>query len=101
MVTYLPAEQRALVEVARSRGLCSTAPDPAYLSPGLCTALSFLLAVPTLGFSLVFVPILWVAQYERTDHRLRQLRRQLEGSTPAALLRRSDHRRALPAPPAW
>ena len=78
MLTYLPPEQHALVEAARRLGLSGKAPDPAYLSPWLCTTLSFLLMVPTLGFSLVFVPILWVAQHEHTDHRLLRLRQQLE-----------------------
>lgn len=78
MQRHLAPDQLALVEEARRRGLSGCDPAPGYLSPGLCTALSLLLAVPTLGYSLVFVPILWVAQYERTDHRLRQLRRQLD-----------------------
>lgn len=78
MQRHLSPEQLALIEEARRRGLSGCDPAPGYLSPGLCTALSLLLAVPTLGYSLVFVPILWVAQYERTDHRLRQLQRQLE-----------------------
>jgi hypothetical protein len=78
MVTYLPAEQRALVKQARDLGLSGVGEDPAYLSPELCTALAFLLALPTLGFSLVFVPIFWVVQHEHTDHVLAKLRQQLE-----------------------
>jgi hypothetical protein len=85
MQRHLSPEQLALVDEARRRGLSGSDPAPGYLAPGLCTAVSLLLAVPTLGYSLVFVPILWVAQYERTDHRLRLLRRQLEqGGSPGA-----------------
>ena len=74
-------DHHSLVAEARRRGLLSSQRDPAYLSPGLCTALSFLLALPTLGFSLVFVPIAWVVQYELTDHKLTRLRQQLDQAT--------------------
>jgi hypothetical protein len=78
MVRYLPPEDQVIVEQARGIGLLAGADAPAYLSPDLCTALSLLLAVPTLGYSLLFVPIAWVAQHERTNHRLARLRGQLE-----------------------
>ena len=78
MVRYLPPEAEALVHQARSRGLLDHTEAPGYLSPDLCTALSLLLAVPTFGYSLLFVPIAWVAQHERTNHRLARLRGQLE-----------------------
>jgi len=75
---FLPAEEQVIVDRALELGLNGAVPAPAYLSPNLCTALSFLLAVPSLGFSLVLVPILWVAQYDRTKHRIMGLRKQLE-----------------------
>ena len=75
---FLPPEEQAIVCRAEALGLEGAIPRPAYLSPELCTGLSLLLAVPTLGYSLLFVPILWVAQYERTAHRILCLRRKLE-----------------------
>jgi hypothetical protein len=51
---FLPSEDQVVVDRALALGLNGAVPAPAYLSPQLCTALSFLLAVPTLGFSLVF-----------------------------------------------
>jgi hypothetical protein len=75
---FLPAEDQVIVDRALALGLNDAVPAPAYLSPNLCTALSFLLAVPSLGFSLVLVPILWIAQYDRTKHRITGLREQLE-----------------------
>jgi hypothetical protein len=75
---FLPAEEQVIVDRALELGLNGAVPAPAYLSPNLCTVLSFLLAVPSLGFSLVLVPILWVAQYDRTKHRIMDLRKQLE-----------------------
>jgi hypothetical protein len=75
---FLPAEDQVIVDRALALGLNDAVPAPAYLSPHLCTALSFLLAVPSLGFSLVLVPILWVAQYDRTKHRIMGLQKQLE-----------------------
>jgi hypothetical protein len=78
MVRYLPPEADAIVQQARSRGMLASGDVPGYLSPDLCTALALLLALPTLGYSLLFVPIAWVAQHERTNDRLQRLRRQLE-----------------------
>ena len=75
---YLPTEDQAILDQALELGLQDSDSPPAYLSPHLCTALSFLLAVPTLGFSLVLVPILWVAQYDQTKHRILRLQKQLE-----------------------
>ena len=75
---FLPSQEQAIVDQAVALGLKDASPPPAYLSPHLCTALSFLLAVPSFGFSLVFVPILWVAQYERTNYRILCLRNALE-----------------------
>jgi hypothetical protein len=75
---FLPAEEQAMVIEAQARGIPESFPTPAYLSPNLCTVLSLVLALPTLGYSLLMVPILWVAQHDHTDRRLRRLRLQLE-----------------------
>lgn len=75
---FLPPDDKIIVDHAVALGLEGACPAPAYLSPDLCTALSFLLAVPSLGFSLVLVPILWVAQHDHTKHRIMSLRKQLE-----------------------
>jgi hypothetical protein len=75
---FLPPEQQAIVCRAEALGLEGAIPRPGYLSPELCTGLSLLLAVPTLGYSLLLVPILWVAQYERTAHRILCLQQKLE-----------------------
>jgi hypothetical protein len=92
---FLPPEEQAVVDRARALGLGGTGPDPAYLCPNLCTALSLLLAVPSLGFSLLLVPILWVAQHEHTGERIRRLRRELagcigEGNSGLAMSETSD-----------
>jgi len=83
---FLPAEDQVVVERALALGLNDAVPAPAYLSPNLCTVLSFLLAVPSLGFSLVLVPIFWVAQYDRTKHRIMGLRKQLEKDSYCVVL---------------
>lgn len=83
---FLPLEDQVIVDRALALGLNDAVPPPAYLSPNLCTVLSFLLAVPTLGFSLVLVPILWVAQYDRTKHRIICLQKQLEKDSCGVLL---------------
>lgn len=75
---YLPPEDCAIVERAQRHELPGSQPPPAYLAPDLCTVLSLLLAVPTLGYSLLLMPLVWVAQHERTNRRLEQLRLQLE-----------------------
>jgi hypothetical protein len=82
---FLPCEDQAIVDQALELGLQEAVPPPAYLSPHLCTALSFLLAVPSLGFSLVLVPILWVAQYERTKHRILCLQKELNAQQTFSL----------------
>lgn len=74
------AEDAALVAQARRRNLLN-GPEPGYLSPDLCTALSLLLAVPTLGFSFLLVPILWVAQSEHTAARLQTLKHRLAAAS--------------------
>jgi hypothetical protein len=69
-----------MIEIARRRGFLDGKGAPNYLPPRQCTLLTFLLALPTLGFSLVLVPILWVVQYEHTSGRLRLLKEQLEAT---------------------
>ena len=88
---YLQPEDQAILDQALELGLHDGVALPAYLSPHLCTALSFLLAVPSLGFSLVLVPILWVAHYDRTKHRILCLQKQLETQQKPA-----DELRVLP-----
>jgi|APCry1669189034_1035192.scaffolds.fasta_scaffold106713_1 hypothetical protein len=75
---FLPPEEQAIVDRAVALGLEGASPPPAYLSPQLCTGLSLVLAIPTLGYSLLLFPILWVAQSERTTQRILSLRRKLE-----------------------
>ena len=75
---FLPPEEQAIVCRAQALGLAEAFPTPAYLSPEWCTTFSLLLAVPTLGYSLLLVPILWVVQHDRTASRISTLRRQLE-----------------------
>ena len=83
---FLPFEDQVIVDRALALGLNDAVPPPAYLSPHLCTALSLLLAVPSFGFSLLLVPILWVAQYDRTKHRIICLQKQLEQDSYRVLL---------------
>jgi hypothetical protein len=83
---FLPFEDQVIVDRALALGLNDAVPPPAYLSPHLCTVLSFLLAVPTLGFSIVLVPILWVAQYDRTKHRIICLQKQLKKDSYRVLI---------------
>ncbi|MFM7733762.1 MAG: hypothetical protein ACKO6F_09985 [Cyanobium sp.] len=75
---FLPPEASLVVEHAQRCGLPGSQPAPGYLSPDLCTAVSLLLAVPSLGYSLLLVPLVWVAQYEHTDRRIERLRCQLK-----------------------
>lgn len=75
---FLPPEEHDIVVQARALGLEGASPGPAYLSPRWCTALSLCLIVPTLGYSLIVVPLLWVIQHDRTAARLARLRLELE-----------------------
>jgi hypothetical protein len=78
VLRFLPPESRAIVERAQRQGLPGSQPPPAYLAPDLCTVLSLLLAVPSFGYSLLFMPLVWVAQHERTNRRLERLRLHLD-----------------------
>jgi hypothetical protein len=75
---FLPPDEQEIVSRARILGLDGAIPSPSYLSPQWCTALSLWLAVPTLGYSLIFVPLLWVIQHDRTATKLTRLRLELE-----------------------
>ncbi|MEB3304579.1 MAG: hypothetical protein VKL58_00020 [Cyanobacteriota bacterium] len=75
---FLPSEEQGIVDMAKAIGLDGASPPPAYLSPHWCTVLSVLLALPTFGYSLILVPILWVIQHDRTATRLTLLRLELE-----------------------
>jgi len=84
-MTQLSAEEHALVARAQELGLCSASEAPGFLSPGLCTTLSLLLALPTFGYSLIMVPLIWYAQHERASARIAQLRRLLGEAQGSAL----------------
>ena len=72
-----PAEQ-SIIEEAIQLGVLDAARTPSYLPGWPCTLMSFGLALPTLGFSLVFVPLIWVAQHEHTGSRIAKLRDRLK-----------------------
>lgn len=78
---FLPPDEQSLVCRAQAMGLEGASPAPAFLCPQWCTALSLTLAVPTFGYSLLFVPLLWVIQHDRTATRLARLRLQLDGAS--------------------
>jgi hypothetical protein len=89
-VSLSPAEQ-SIIEEAIQLGVLDAARTPSYLPGWSCTLMSFGLALPTLGFSLVFVPLIWVAQHEHTGSRITKLRERLKSTGgPAA-----DHARAM------
>lgn len=75
---FLPPDEREIVNRAQAIGLDGATPAPAYLCPRWCTALSLWLALPTFGYSLIVVPLLWVIQHDRTATRLARLRLELE-----------------------
>jgi nitrate reductase beta subunit len=74
---FLPPEDVAIVCHAQKLCLPEAFPSPAYLCPNWCMALTLVLALPTFGYSFVFVPILWVIQHDRTANRLTRLRLEL------------------------
>ncbi len=74
----LTPDEECIVQTAAQCGLLVNQAAPGYLPAWSCTLLSCLLALPTLGLSLLFVPILWVAQHERTAARIARLRARLE-----------------------
>jgi hypothetical protein len=82
---FLPPEEQEIVCQALAKGLPGATPSPGYLSPQWCTTLSVLFAVPTFGYSLIVVPLLWVIQHDRTAARLATLRLELEGLPPIEL----------------
>ena len=74
----LTAEERRVVSAALQRGLVEATAAPAYLPAPLCTLLSFLLILPTLGTSLLLVPLIWVAQHDHTRQRILRLQGDLQ-----------------------
>ncbi len=75
---FLPPEEQGIVCRAQALQLRGASPTPAYLSPNWCIGLSLALVLPTLGASLVVVPMVWIAQHDRTNSRLAALRQQLD-----------------------
>ena len=73
----LSREELAIVQQARHQGLLDQEESLAYLPGWLCSVLSIALVPLSLGFSLVFVPIVWIVQHDRTATRIARLRHQL------------------------
>lgn len=73
----LSTEEQAVVARAQALGLTNRSAAPAFLAPGVCTTLSLLLALPTFGFSLIVVPLIWYAQHDRASARIALMRSQL------------------------
>jgi len=80
----LNPEEQSVIEEAIRLGVLDAAHTPSYLPGWTCTLLSFGLALPTLGYSLIFVPLIWVAQHEHTGSRIAELRKRLERSSGLA-----------------
>jgi hypothetical protein len=78
----LSGEEFAIVRQARDAGLLEQEESLAYLPGWLCSVLSIALVPLSLGFSLVFVPIVWIAQHDRTATRIARLRHQLSSACP-------------------
>jgi uncharacterized iron-regulated membrane protein len=78
----LNAQEQRLVQRALAAGLLEPTRTPAYGSARLCTLISLALALPTLGTSLLVVPLLWVLQHDRTATNLARLQRELEAGGP-------------------
>ncbi len=77
MAMGLTPEEESIVAAAVHSGLLAHRAAPRYLPAWSCTLLSCLLALPTLGLSLLFIPILWVAQHEIAAARIARLRARL------------------------
>jgi hypothetical protein len=74
----LSPDDQHIVLVAQQMGLLRNDRPPSYLGPNLCIYLSIALAPLTLGFSFLFVPILWVIQHDLTASQLVRLRSEIE-----------------------
>jgi hypothetical protein len=74
----LTPEEQSVIEEAIRLGVLDAARTPSYLPGWSCTLLSFGLALPTLGYSLILVPLIWVAQHEHTGSRIANLRERLK-----------------------
>ena len=79
----LTPEEETVVQEAIRQGLVSQHSTPSYLPASWCTLLSFVLAPPSLGFSLLLVPLLWVAQHDLTTYRIGRLRQRLRSGDAA------------------
>ncbi len=73
----LSSEELAIVRRAREQGLLDRQESIADLPGWLCSVLSIGLVPLRLGFSLVFVPIVWIAPHDRTASRIARLRHRL------------------------
>jgi hypothetical protein len=73
----LTADETSVVREALRQGLITERSVPGYLPASWCTALTFLLAPPSFGFSLLLVPLVWVAQHDHTANRIQELRQRL------------------------
>lgn len=79
-------EEETVVQEAIRQGLVSQHSIPSYLPASWCTLLAFGLAPPSLGFSLLLVPLLWVAQHDHTSHRISLLRQRLRSNNEPPIL---------------
>lgn len=73
----LTADETSVVCEALRQGLITERSVPSYLPASWCTVLTFLLAPPSLGLSLLLVPLVWVAQHDHTANRIQGLRQHL------------------------
>jgi hypothetical protein len=73
----LSTEEHAILHQAREQGLLDREESVDYLPGWLCSVLGITLVPLSLGFSLVFVPIVWIVQHDRTATRIARLRHQL------------------------
>jgi hypothetical protein len=78
-------EEETVVQQAIRQGLLSQHATPSYLPASWCTLLTFVLAPPSLGFSLLLVPLIWVAQHDLTAHRIGRLRQRLRSDDMARI----------------
>lgn len=89
----LSPEDQQITLVAQQMGLLSKNRTPNYLGPNLCIFVSIALAPVTLGFSFLFVPLLWVIQHDLTASKIARLRIKIENQT------RMPSQASRPVPP--
>jgi hypothetical protein len=88
---FTPEEETVVREAIR-QGLVSEDATPSYLPTSWCTLLTFVLAPPSLGLSLLLVPLLWVAQHDLTSHRIGRLRQRLRSGNETPTLQPQPER---------